>query len=587
MDSLKLKWVALYLVLVFAIMIISGTVMLMMTSQQERDKAQIALKRHIEKINDLVIRNNDEADFNDIINNTERFERNENIESSILNSNGATIASTVSLRTQYSDSSILSAQNGIESFTNSKRPDSETDQLRQWFNYAYPVQGAGGEVTYIIFVRMDAQFMYDSLLQQSITLVFASVIALVLMALMGFLLTSTLTEPIILLTKKSKEIANGRLDQEIEVKSKDEIGQLAESFNHMAKELHKSISEITSEKNKMEIIQQNMSDGVLAYDRTGALIHANASAQEMLNIADIKAVPFPEMMGLLAANISNLASLTTDSIRDTSFQSGDRFINASFTPYFEHHGYVEGLVIVLQDITRHKKLDDMRKEFVANVSHEIRTPLTTVKSYTETLLNSGPDECEKTTEFLEIINSEADRMTLLVQDLLELTRFDSKQLNLEIQRVGIDSLISRSINQNRVLAEKKTQRIHYTSPAIDFEVNCDPYRINQVFSNIISNAIKYSPHGSEIAISAEEQPQYYQVYIIDSGIGMPKDELSRIFERFYRVDKARSRAMGGTGLGLAIAKEIIDAHGGKIIALSEMGKGTTMIVYLPKDGDVA
>jgi len=561
-------------------MIISGTVMLILTSRQETDKARMSLETHVKRINDQVIRGNNPADFNSEILKL-HLERNENIESNILNVNGATIASTVSLATQHSDSSILSAQNGVESFTNSRRPDSTTEQLRRWFNYAYPVKDTDGEVTYIIFVRMDAQFMYDSLLQQSITLMFASVTALVLMALMGFLLTSTLTEPIILLTKKSKEIANGRLDQKIDVKSKDEIGQLAESFNHMVQELQKSISAITSEKNKMEIIQQNMSDGVLAYDRNETLIHANVSAQEMLNINNIKDIPFSEMMKLLAADISSLSGLSNESISDTSFQSGDRFINASFSPFYEHHGHVEGLVIVLQDITRHKKLDDMRKEFVANVSHEIRTPLTTVKSYTETLLNIDPQERARATDFLEIINSEADRMTLLVQDLLELTRFDSKQLDLDIKRTRISSLVERSIHQNIILAEKKSQQIHFIPPTVDFEIDCDPYRINQVFSNIISNAIKYSPPGSQITINTAMRSRYYQVDITDNGIGMPKDDIPRIFERFYRVDKARSRAMGGTGLGLAIANEIMKAHGGKILAVSEMGKGTTMKVRFP------
>ena len=177
-------------------------------------------------------------------------------------------------------------------------------------------------------------------------------------------------------------------------------------------------------------------------------------------------------------------------------------------------------------------------------------------------------------------------MALLVQDLLDLTRFDSKQLDFEMQSAGISSLIERSIRQNSVLAEKKAQHIHYTPPIVEFLIHCDPYRINQVFSNIISNAIKYSPHGSEIVVNVEEYPRYYQVNITDSGTGMPKEDLPRIFERFYRVDKARSRAMGGTGLGLAIAKEIMDAHGGQILAISDMGKGTTMIVRFLKSGGI-
>ncbi len=578
MKSLKLKWVLMYLALVFIVMIFSGTFMLSRVKIQETNEARDVLTSYAKKIHEQVILGNEEASFPVVLKEIATQSYNP-IEGNILNNMGVTIASTASQNAEFVDSSIISALSKTEKFTVSK----DLYQYREWFNYAYPILDENKQtVKYVIFARMDAQSMNTSLWQQSITMAFTVVLALILTGLLGFLFANTLTDPIIMLTKKSKEIANGQLDQVIEVESKDEIGQLAESFNHMVKELRSSISNMASEKNKMEIIQHNMSDGVLAYDYNGSLIHANYSALELLNLTSIQDVPFAEMMQILCIDITDIRSLQNDVIKDSSFSIGEKFINANFTPYFDKDNSVDGLVVVLQDITKHKKLDDMRKEFVANVSHEIRTPLTTIKSYAETLLDGALDDRAVAVDFLEVINSETDRMTLLVKDLLDLTRFDSKQLKMEMQSVDLITLLKKCIRQNIILAEKKNQTMDYEDFDAKFIINGDPYRINQVFTNIISNAIKYTNENGKINISIEETDKYFRIYIKDSGMGIPKEDLPRIFERFYRVDKARSRQMGGTGLGLAIAREIMEAHSGKILATSEVGRGTTMILRFSK-----
>jgi two-component system sensor histidine kinase VicK len=223
---------------------------------------------------------------------------------------------------------------------------------------------------------------------------------------------------------------------------------------------------------------------------------------------------------------------------------------------------------------------------VANVSHELRTPLTTVKSYSETLLDGALEQPEIAHEFLQIIDSEADRMALLVSDLLQLSRFDNNQFELRCSLVRLDEVLQNSYSQHKILAEKKNQKYTYTPMKEAIRVCVDVDRIGQVLSNVIGNAIKYSPEGSTIAIFTTVTEGYVKVYIKDNGIGIPKEDLPRIFERFYRVDKARSRAMGGTGLGLAISKEIMELHGGSINAESEYGKGTTMILWIPKQNNV-
>jgi signal transduction histidine kinase len=232
------------------------------------------------------------------------------------------------------------------------------------------------------------------------------------------------------------------------------------------------------------------------------------------------------------------------------------------------------------EIARHleqqEKLDNMRKEFVANVSHELRTPLTSVRTYTETLIDGALEDMETARNFLEIIDEEARRMSTLVTDLLELSRLDNKQATMELDIVDLLGLIRITIRQCQVLAEQKNQKIELSGTRDACFILANAPRINQVISNILSNSIKYSPEGSTVHVQVESDDERHSVSIRDEGMGVPPEDLAHIFDRFYRVDKARSRAMGGTGLGLAIAKEIMEAHGGSIHAASTPGEGTTM-----------
>ncbi|MCL2500447.1 MAG: cell wall metabolism sensor histidine kinase WalK [Defluviitaleaceae bacterium] len=238
---------------------------------------------------------------------------------------------------------------------------------------------------------------------------------------------------------------------------------------------------------------------------------------------------------------------------------------------------------ISQHLEQQKKQDEMRKEFVANVSHELRTPLTSIRTYTETLIDGALEDPKTAMAFLEIIDEEARRMSTLVTDLLELSRLDNKQASLELDIVDLLGLIRISIRQCQVLAEQTNQVIQLAGTEDACFILANAPRINQVISNILSNSIKYSPKGSTIHVSVESDENRHQVSIRDEGMGVPEEDLSRIFDRFYRVDKARSRALGGTGLGLAIAKEIMEAHGGTIHAASTPGIGTTMVLRFKRE----
>jgi two-component system sensor histidine kinase VicK len=272
------------------------------------------------------------------------------------------------------------------------------------------------------------------------------------------------------------------------------------------------------------------------------------------------------------------------SISETVLHINNRYINIVINHYKGSAGQAGGVVLLLQDLTRHIHLDNMRKEFVANVSHELRTPLTTIKSYTETLLEelieSGESEDSHNVDFLKTIDGEADRMTLLVNDLLELSRLDNKQLEFNFQTVNLIDLLKSNVSKHRHALEKKQSKKEIILNANDEEmlIYADHERVNQVVNNIITNSLRYSGDGAIIEIGAADHDGMYSVHIRDNGVGIPPEDLNRIFERFYRVDKARSRELGGTGLGLSISKDIIEAHGGTLTAESRLGEGTCMTI---------
>ena len=578
-----------YLSLVLMVMIVTGSYILLSMQKTEIDKARTQLALYAEKVSEQVVESYEEADFQTGI---EQFSRTSSsgsqIQGNILNEYCETIASTTVSQPpfpEYRNTVVSSALAGEIGFDDSRK-DLESDTT--WICYAMPAMTINGSVKYVVYAQMNASSMQASLAQTTRTIIVAVFLALVLAILMAYIFSKTITEPIRQLTAKAKLFASGDLKQTVEVLSEDEIGQLSESFNYMASELNKTIGETFREKNKLEAILHNMTDGVISFDKNGEISHANTVAAEMLEVdkLDFTLDMFTRKYDLELDEPSDNDEDGRAVQLQYTFPVGEKYINAGFSPYFNESEEIEGIVVVLQDITKQKKLDDMRKEFVANVSHEMRTPLTTIKSYTETLMYGAIDEKDIAMDFLSIINTEADRMSFLVRDLLQLSRFDNKQVKFKFTKVYINELISENVRQNKIHAENKHQNlILELYPDDDAYVVADRDRVNQVINNITTNAIKYSPENATVKIYVTEDKKYYKINVSDTGMGISKEDLPRIFERFYRVDKARSRAMGGTGLGLAIAKEIMEGHDGKLTAESEVGKGTTMTMWFLKGQD--
>lgn len=453
-------------------------------------------------------------------------------------------------------------------------------------NIAEPIKGANGDISGIFYIRADLSSVYSTTQEARTIFIQAMTIAVLISVLISFFITNSITDPINDLTQKAERMASGDFSQKIDVRSDDEIGRLAEMFNMLRQELDNKITEITNEKSKMETILRYMVDGLIALDLNGEIIHINPAAKALLDINEKEAgtLDFAGILGRLGKKditdgIRNVIS--RDVISEIAvYQS--RILSVRYARFMDDDENDIGVIMLLQDITEQQKLDQMQKDFVANVSHELRTPITTIKSYTETLLDGAGDEPELRKSFLTVIDDEAERMTHLVKDLLQLSRLDNNREKLHRQEVDINKLLAKCAQKVALTAQAKQQTVICDineNEALNIFADID--RMQQVILNVLTNSIKYTPEGGMIQITSAREENTVRIVISDNGIGISKEELGRIFERFYRVDKARSRAMGGTGLGLSIAKNIVEAHNGTIRAESTEGEGTSIIIMLP------
>ena len=455
-----------------------------------------------------------------------------------------------------------------------------TDFNRDYMDYAVPVLNKKIP-EYVVYVKDTKDEIYSITKNVALIILEALLLGILISIIIGFWLSRTISVPIINLTKRAEKVASGEFETMPLSKANDEIGRLTNTFQYMSAALKTTLEEVEAEKNKVETILQNMTEGILAFNLRGELIHINPEAKRALSYEDQEVLNFDSFARRLHAEISlgDLLYIRQEKPEERQVEMDGRFFRLTFAT-FRFDNRLGGVLVVMHDITKQEKLEMSRREFVANVSHELRTPLTTVKSYAETLLDMS-EENEMQQRFLKVIVSEADRMTRLVKDLLTLSRLDEKQGALKKEPIEMRSFVSDLVERMQINAGKKQQLLSYTAVNEAPVFFSDRDKLEQVVVNILSNAIKYTSPGGRIRVFSGRM--YGEVYIkvADNGIGIPKENLSRIFERFYRVDKARSRDTGGTGLGLAIAKQIMDRLGGKITISSEYGKGTEVVLSLP------
>ena len=413
---------------------------------------------------------------------------------------------------------------------------------------------------------------------------YAVVAFMAVAVVVGLFVRKIIIKPMYKLTKNANEIAEGKMvdmDNMMPDKIRTDIDQLVQAFCKMSNELNEKFNEAIRQKKQIETILLHMTDGIIAFDIDGEIIHINPAAKRLLELSE-EQDNFEKIFNKLdlSMNIEKIIYLENWTSTEQKINLHDRYVNLLFAPFKDENDRPGGVIAVIQDITEHVRLDNMRKEFVADVSHELKTPITSIMGYADTLLE-GEYEKDIQERFLGVISSEAKRMARLVNDLLTLSKYDNKQNKCEKTEFDLGELVKQTQESLELEVKKKNQHIECYVTANVPMVYADKYGIERVVINILTNSIKYTPEGGNIKIYVGFVYNDAYIKIIDNGIGIPEKDLSRIFERFYRVDKARSRAMGGTGLGLSIAKEILDQNGGSMDIKSVQDKGTEVVIRVP------
>ncbi len=446
----------------------------------------------------------------------------------------------------------------------------------------YAKSFSAGDRDYIIYVK-DNRNSVDSLLQNMLSIIIeALVIGAIVSIFLCFFFAKTITRPISVLTEKAEDFAEGNFESRLDVSSQDEIGTLMETFNYMGGVMNRAINEVSAEKHKIEIILENVNNGIIAFNTNQEIIHINSAARKIFGARVDENTRFDSFWSSLGVDflMEKFIYLNKDRAEECDIEFEDMRIKAYVVPFKIENDKVAGIVAVFEDITKQFKLEESRRKFVAEVSHELRTPLTTIGTYTETLLDGYLDDKEMAETLLKTVHSETEKMTNLVKNLLTLSRYDAQKEELQKEVFGLDELLRDIVSTFSVEAEKKGLALSYNLTTEGPVIYGDRYRIERAVKNIVSNAIKYTDAGSIKIFCGFVYNEAY-IKVEDTGRGIPEKDLPHIFERFYRVDKARSRELGGTGLGLAIAKEIIDSHGGSISVESQPGEYTKFTIKIP------
>lgn len=439
------------------------------------------------------------------------------------------------------------------------------------------MQGEQAIQEYQVLISTQVQNM------KMITIILISVFGLISI-LIGVFVAKVILDPITKLIDSApittKDEKN-KGQENVEGKRKTEVDELTGAFQRITKELEEKLVEVNRQKRQIETILLHMTDGIIAFDMEGNITHINPAATELLRLTH-QDNSFEKIFGKINIdiNLEKTIYLENWTSSEQRVQVEDRYLNIFFASFRDEKERPSGIMVVIQDITEHVKLDNMRKEFVADVSHELKTPITSIMGYADTLLE-GEYEKETQDKFLNVIASEARRMAKLVTDLLILSRYDSNKVKKETSEFDLGELVKRCQEKLQLEINKKEHQVECFVTANVPPVKADKDGIERVVLNIMTNSIKYTQNGGTIKIYVGFVYNDAYIKIIDNGIGIPEDDLNRIFERFYRVDKARTREMGGTGLGLSIAKEILDQNKGSIDIKSEKGKGTEVVIRIP------
>lgn len=475
-----------------------------------------------------------------------------------------------------------STQQVIDPATNDRR-----------YKITEPIYSSDDNTTVIGAVSLESNIesVYEEADEITFAFIQASALAIVVSLILANIISRAITKPIIEMQELTKKIAEGDYTGQLAVYGNDELGELSNLINYLSEEVSTAQESIESERRRLDMVLTHMTDGVIATDRSGIITTINPMGENYLNMEEdeVKKKDIRDLLEIEpGTKMKDLVDSQNDIYIDASTTVEGLILRASFSVIQRDSGFISGYVCVLHDVTEQLRIDSERKQFVSNVSHELRTPLTSMRSYLEALSDGAWKDPELAPRFLEVTADETDRMIRMVEDLLHLSRIDTGRSHLDLEMIDIKELFDRVLSRFDMLIQSND----YSDKSYSIErnimdevvfVEIDTDRFIQVLDNILNNAIKYSPDGSKIVgtIKKNDYTNRVELSITDQGMGIPKADLNKVFSRFYRVDKARSRAMGGSGLGLAISKEVVEQHGGNIWVRSEEGVGTTFYISLP------
>ncbi|WP_339230854.1 cell wall metabolism sensor histidine kinase WalK [Oceanobacillus sp. FSL K6-2867] len=468
-------------------------------------------------------------------------------------------------------------------FFDSQQKNEFEDNGESVYVQVEPIFDSEGLAVGVIYFQSSLEGVYDQV--EGINRLFfqGSVLAITISAILGVLVARTITKPIKEMKEQAQIMANGDFTQTLNIYGKDEIGQLAETFNDLNSRLKHSYATIEEERRKLSSVLSNMSDGVIATDNSGAITLMNEAAGRLIGNNPEEVIgDFLLDILQLEGKIIDITDLQDSGSMIIDFSDDDSpfLIRANFSTVLDDEEEITGFITVISDVTEQEKVEQERRDFVSNVSHELRTPLTTMKSYLEALTDGAWEDKDIAPKFLSVAQGETDRMIRMVNDLLQLSKMDSDELPMHKERAEFAGFFHHVIDRFEMNSPEKIKLVREI-PDVQSYVWMDKDKMTQILDNIISNAIKYSPEGGLIRLKLEVKRHYLLVSIKDQGMGIAYDKLEKVFERFYRADKARARKFGGTGLGLAITKELVEAHHGTIWAKSKEGEGTTILFTLP------
>ncbi|MFV8786059.1 cell wall metabolism sensor histidine kinase WalK [Aerococcus urinaeequi] len=522
-----------------------------------------------------------------------RFNNDSVLEIQLFDSNGFLLATSNPTSQAYIGQRTMDEDieetlyTGIRSETSGYDSNQEI-RIKKFVTPIFSTASSGAMIG-ILNVSANLETIYSQIQNIMSLFLIASGISLVFTTGLAMLISSQIINPLQKMRDQTKQIAEGNYSTTLDINSEDEIGQLAESINYLSVRVGDAQDLTEAERQRLDSVLRHMTDGVIATDRRGkitiindrSLSILNKTQEEVIGESIIEALDLSDRFSfreLFDQHESILLNYAND--------EGETIIRAEYSVIQRESGFISGLVWVLTDITEHEKIERDRKQFVSNISHELRTPLTSVRSYSEALVDGAIKDEKVAVEFLNVIQTETDRMIRMISDLLHLSRMDAKQQVINRELIIFKDLVNHILDRFDMMLqsedyEGKNYIIKRELMEEEVWVEIDQDKLIQVIDNIMNNAIKYSPDGGTIYVRLMSTHNQLVLSIQDQGLGIPQESIPHLFDRFYRVDKARSRAQGGSGLGLSIAKEEIELHNGTIWVNSIENKGTTFFISLP------